>query len=250
MKLNKKGIKDALCKAWNLTVKNEAQFTEVETNIYQVSFQYKVTRDHVLNHGPWLFNKSMFLVLQWHQNLPLKSDSFRTIPKWVQIFKLPLHYMDPEVVEQIGERIGEFITSEEGPVYEGITPRRFIRVKVEVPLQTPFMRDLCIEDEKKKNRTLISMFDVQFPEFFPDEEESSKRSPLAIQDVNQQPTTNHLPEKDHPQLESSIETRALVGPHLTETHVTNVNVMMEEDQESAPSAIPTHCSSPTHHSHN
>ncbi|KAK9158105.1 hypothetical protein Scep_004679 [Stephania cephalantha] len=149
----KKGLKDALLKVWNQTA--DMQFLEVESNIFQISFPDEPKRDHVVNHGPWLFEKSLFAMTQWHEKIVLDPKTFTTSAFWVQIYKLPLQYRDPAAVEQIGERIDVVIESNSGFATEGIEQRKYMRVKVEISLRSPLMRGLCLEMDEKSNLWVI-----------------------------------------------------------------------------------------------
>ncbi|KAK9148161.1 hypothetical protein Scep_006918 [Stephania cephalantha] len=106
-------------------------------------------------------------------------------------------------VQKIGERNRIVVESDSGFATEGIEQRKFMRVKVEIPLRSPLMRGLCLEVDEKttlwipfKYERLPSFcyyygrldheeFDVEFPEFSPKDQakELPKISPMAIQAV-------------------------------------------------------------------
>ncbi|KAK9148784.1 hypothetical protein Scep_007541 [Stephania cephalantha] len=127
-KYNKKGLKEALMKEWNIYV--NAAFSKVETNIFQISFAEIKMRYKVLNSGPWLFERCLFPVMQWREVLALIVDSFTTI----------------------GKRIGAVVEMGEGLSTKRIEPRKFMLVKVEIPLKTHLTRGLCLEDEEKNSK--------------------------------------------------------------------------------------------------
>ncbi|KAK9145461.1 hypothetical protein Sjap_005364 [Stephania japonica] len=44
-----------------------------------MSFPEESKGDHVLNHGPWLFEKSLLSITQWHEKIGLKPKTFTNI---------------------------------------------------------------------------------------------------------------------------------------------------------------------------
>ncbi|KAK9090603.1 hypothetical protein Sjap_023780 [Stephania japonica] len=58
-------------------------------------------------------------------------------------------------MEQIGERIGTVVESDLGYVNEGIAQKKFMRIKVEIPLLRPLMRELCLELDDDNHEEVV-----------------------------------------------------------------------------------------------
>ncbi|GAA0186161.1 hypothetical protein LIER_33449 [Lithospermum erythrorhizon] len=63
----------------------------------------------VLQGEPWLFEGHWILIQQWEAEMKVGDLFWRHIPCWVQIWNLPLGYVDVDFGRAIGAYIGEVI---------------------------------------------------------------------------------------------------------------------------------------------
>ncbi|KAK9106750.1 hypothetical protein Syun_022761 [Stephania yunnanensis] len=59
-----------------------------------------------------------------------------------------MHYRNTEAVKQNGDRIGLVVDTDDGYLTKGIEPKKFMRVKVKIPLRAPLIGGLCLKDEE------------------------------------------------------------------------------------------------------
>ena len=133
---NRKAAKNMLQRVWMLD--KELQIFEVGINLFQFKFQSEYKLDRILRGGPWTFD-NQFLMLTWSRtgmsanNVVLEHASL-----WVQIWGVPFDMMSPNMVTEVGNKMG---------VVEDVECRRrmdeqnfFLRVKVALPISKPLWR--------------------------------------------------------------------------------------------------------------
>ncbi|KAL3631406.1 hypothetical protein CASFOL_024390 [Castilleja foliolosa] len=90
---------------------------------------------------------SLFRVFRWTTDFNFSRDSPK-VPVWVSIPKLPIYYMNPTVLEKIGNIIGKFIKVDDRTMVmeNGIRAR----ICVEVDLSKPFQTHVFIGEDKDR----------------------------------------------------------------------------------------------------
>lgn len=97
-----------LSNRWNL--KGKAVGSDLGRGCFQFRFDFEEDLQKVLDNRPYHYDQWMVIIQKWE---PIISDSFPSmIPFWVELQGLPKHFWQPEMLQTIGEEIGEVITSE------------------------------------------------------------------------------------------------------------------------------------------
>uniref|UniRef100_A0A7N2R5N8 DUF4283 domain-containing protein n=1 Tax=Quercus lobata TaxID=97700 RepID=A0A7N2R5N8_QUELO len=92
----------------------------------------------VLANGPWSFEDHPLALRRWERGMTATSVRFISMPMWVQIWSLPFDLLLEEVGKEIGSGLGEVLGVDLKAFSSDQT--RFIRVRVESPLDKPLRR--------------------------------------------------------------------------------------------------------------
>ncbi|KAE9450366.1 hypothetical protein C3L33_17734, partial [Rhododendron williamsianum] len=129
-------MKESLRRAWGFP--NNLNIVEVGDNLFHFRFEDETSRSRVLNGGPWNFENHLLMVQPWEPGTKADQVSFSSVAFWVQLWGLPFEFVTPAIGEVIGRRIGTLISVDNREV---VGERgRFIRIRVEVPLDKPLKR--------------------------------------------------------------------------------------------------------------
>ncbi|CAN1841227.1 hypothetical protein LINPERHAP1_LOCUS36401, partial [Linum perenne] len=120
------------------------QVSDLANNFYLVRFSADEDYQRALFEGPWKILDYYFSVAKWSPEFN-EEDPIRKILTWVRLPKLPIHFFNSFVVEQIGNCIGRTIRLDLA-TSEGARAR-YARVCVEVDLSHPLLGKYIIEDK-------------------------------------------------------------------------------------------------------
>ncbi|KAG7559442.1 Endonuclease/exonuclease/phosphatase superfamily [Arabidopsis thaliana x Arabidopsis arenosa] len=97
-----------LANRWNL--RGKALGSDLGKGCFQFKFDYAEDMQMVLDNRPYHFDQWMVILQKWE---PVISDSFPSlIPFWIELQGLPKHYWKPEMLQTIGEELGEIMGKE------------------------------------------------------------------------------------------------------------------------------------------
>ncbi|KAH7833400.1 hypothetical protein Vadar_005988 [Vaccinium darrowii] len=92
----------------------------------------------VLNGGPWNFGNHLLALQRWVPGMKADQVQFHDMAFWVQIWGLPFEFVNRTIGEITGRKIGHFLAVDNRMV--GGEKGKFIRVRVELPLDKPIKR--------------------------------------------------------------------------------------------------------------
>ncbi|KAL0015264.1 hypothetical protein SO802_002333 [Lithocarpus litseifolius] len=105
-------------------------------------FQFKFTMESqlvwVLNNGPWSFDNYYLLLWLWEKGMNASTIKFTHFLLWVQVWGLPFELFSDDVATDIGKGIGKVVEVD----CKGVAAdqAKFLRIRVEVPLDKPLRR--------------------------------------------------------------------------------------------------------------
>ncbi|KAE9459498.1 hypothetical protein C3L33_08619, partial [Rhododendron williamsianum] len=129
-------MKDSLRRAWGSP--NKLSIVEVGDNLFHFRFEDEISLKKVLHGGPWNFENQLLVVQKWEPGMKADQLSFHSVAFWIQLWGLPFEFVNPMVGEIIGKRVGTFLAIDDRK--EVGERGRFIRVRVEIPLDKPIKR--------------------------------------------------------------------------------------------------------------
>ncbi|KAG7559212.1 Ribonuclease H domain [Arabidopsis thaliana x Arabidopsis arenosa] len=100
-----------LSNRWNL--KGKAIGSDLGRGCFQFRFDYEEDLQKVLINRPYHFDEWMVILQRWE---PVIDSSFPSqIPFWIEVQGLPLHYLKPKMLTDIGEALGDLDSHELTP---------------------------------------------------------------------------------------------------------------------------------------
>ncbi|KAK3230978.1 hypothetical protein Dsin_002859 [Dipteronia sinensis] len=100
--------------------------------------------DYVLTGGPWVIANQYLVVQRWKPNFVSGEESIQSMPIWVRLSKLPMEWMDSDLLWNIGGMLGRMCTVD--PITEAQARGRFARICVEIDISKPLLGTLSIDD--------------------------------------------------------------------------------------------------------
>ena len=111
---------------------------EVGNNVWQFKFGSLCQLEWVERSGPWNFENNLLLLCRWRKGLTVANISFTHTPFWVQVWGLPFEYMSKDAGKDIGSRLGRVLEVDKWSLQA--EQAKFIRVRIELPIDKPLRR--------------------------------------------------------------------------------------------------------------
>ena len=131
---------------WNLH--GNWQLTDLEDGYFVVRFQMEDDLEYVLTGGPWVVANHYITVQKWRPNFLPGEDVIQRMPVWVRLSKLPMEWIDVELLRSIGGMLGT--TFKVDPITETQARGRYARICVEIDITKPLISSLLVEDREIK----------------------------------------------------------------------------------------------------
>nr|POF05709.1 uncharacterized protein CFP56_39797 [Quercus suber] len=133
---NQRAVKNLLRTMWKFG--SDLKIIDVGEGLFQFKFAMESQLVWVLNNGPWSFDNYYLLLRRWEKRMNASSIEFTHCPLWVQVWGLPFELFSEDVAKDIGMRIGKVV---EVDCKSAATDQaKFLRIRVEVPLDKPLRR--------------------------------------------------------------------------------------------------------------
>lgn len=111
---------------------------ELGDGLLQFKFSMECQLNWVWNNGPWCFDNQILVLRRWEKGMAARSVTFTHMPIWVQVWGLPFDLITEEAVQDIRQALGKVIEVDCKALKTD--QARFLRIKVEVPLEKPLRR--------------------------------------------------------------------------------------------------------------
>ncbi|GAA0147805.1 hypothetical protein LIER_36585 [Lithospermum erythrorhizon] len=129
-------LKDTIHGLWGGS--EGVQILDMGVNLFHVIFLDDLHMARFLQGEPWLFDGHALLITCWEAEMRLEEIEFNTLRCWVQIWNLPLGYVDMEIGRAVGTHIGQVleVDSRSNEQERG----RYVRVRVNLNIHKPLKR--------------------------------------------------------------------------------------------------------------
>ncbi|KAK3212009.1 hypothetical protein Dsin_016715 [Dipteronia sinensis] len=109
-----------LTQKWSLI--GHWQLTDLGDGYFVARFQMKEDLDYVLTSGPWVIANQYLMVQRWKSNFVPSEESIHSMLIWVRLSKLPMEWMDSNLLWNIGGMLGRMCKVD--PIIETQAPGR------------------------------------------------------------------------------------------------------------------------------
>ncbi|KAL5770133.1 hypothetical protein ACOSP7_014287 [Xanthoceras sorbifolium] len=113
---------------WSLI--GQWQLTDLEECYFIARFQFRADIETVLTEGPWVISNQYLAVQRWKPNFVPREDSIKKLPVWVRISRLPMEWMEVELLWSISGMLEAMCKV--NPITESQAMGRFVRICVEI----------------------------------------------------------------------------------------------------------------------
>ena len=131
--LNQCAAKSMLRSVWRMG--SDLRIVDVGDDHFQLKFTMESQLKWVLANGPWSFEDHPLALQRWERGMTATLVKFSSILMWVQVWGLPFDLLLEEVGRDIGSGLGEVLEIDLKAFL--FDQARFIRVRVELPLDKP-----------------------------------------------------------------------------------------------------------------
>ena len=131
--VNREGLRAAMQQAWR-TVK-EVKIESMGENTFLFKFASEGEKKRVLMGGPWHFDRALLVLSELTGIGDIKEQSFTHTSFWVQIHNIPIMCMVREIIQKLGEKIGEVEEIETDATGECIG--QFARIRISINITQP-----------------------------------------------------------------------------------------------------------------
>ncbi|TXG66495.1 hypothetical protein EZV62_007770 [Acer yangbiense] len=154
-------FKAVISKIWQ--IRKELEVEWISRNTFAFHFSCRDDKDRVLKRGPWSFDDG-FLVLEEPEGKgDISKMKFNRADFWVQIQNVPLMCMTVEIGRFLGDIIGKVKDVDGGG--SGVCMGKFLWVRVELDIDKPLRRCLCIDNLGDEEETVTPLQYERLPDF-------------------------------------------------------------------------------------
>ncbi|KAK3198505.1 hypothetical protein Dsin_021920 [Dipteronia sinensis] len=100
--------------------------------------------NYVLTSGPWVIANQYLVAQRWKPNFVPGEDSIQSMSIWVRLSKLPMEWMDSDLLWNIGGMLGKMCKVD--LITKTQACDRFARICVEIDISKPLLGALSIDD--------------------------------------------------------------------------------------------------------
>ena len=152
---NQRAFKNTLKTTWKMG--SDLRIVEVGNNVFQFKFGSLCQLEWVKRSGPWNFDNNLLLLCRWRKGLTTSNISFTHAPFWVQVWGLPFKYMSEDVGKDIGSRLGKVLEVDKRSLQA--KQAKFIRIRVEIPIDKPLRRGGNITNMEGERCSIIFKYE-------------------------------------------------------------------------------------------
>ncbi|XP_030964814.1 uncharacterized protein LOC115986092 [Quercus lobata] len=134
--INFRAAKNLIRSMWKLG--DDLRIVEMGDGIFQFKFSLESQLAWVWNNSPWCFDNHLLALRRWEKGMTVRSVTFTHQPFWIQVWGLPFDLITEEVGRDIDNGIGKLVEVDCKTFQT--EQSRFLRIRVEVPLDKPLRR--------------------------------------------------------------------------------------------------------------
>ena len=76
---------------------------------FTVIFTNLLDKERIFEGRPYFYNNARLFLRQWEECYNPEQEKIFAAPIWVRLFGLPMDFLDPEILEGIGNSLGKFV---------------------------------------------------------------------------------------------------------------------------------------------
>ena len=133
---NQGAAKSLLRSVWKMGP--DLKIVDVGGGLLQFKFALESQLKWVIHNSPWSFENHPLVLRRWERGMTASTVTFTSIPMWVQVWGLPFDLISEEACRDIGGGLGKVVEIDTKAFSS--EQARFVRVRVEIPLDKPLRR--------------------------------------------------------------------------------------------------------------
>jgi hypothetical protein len=144
--ISKEILKTPMILAWKPT--RRVSFKTLGPNLFIIDFENWWDKDRILEAHPWMFDGSLFSVVDFDGLTPVVDIEFEKATFWVGMYHIPLACMRKEVGMQVGATVG--VVEDVDVLDDGVGWGEYLRVKIHIDISKPLTRGRIIKIQDKE----------------------------------------------------------------------------------------------------
>ncbi|GAV92435.1 DUF4283 domain-containing protein/zf-CCHC_4 domain-containing protein [Cephalotus follicularis] len=117
----------------------------VDSGVFMVKFENAQVRDWILNNGPWDLWGYHLAIRPWSKGMSLALNECRSMPVWVKLTGVPVHYWNKLGLSYIASVLGKPLHMD--PNTTNRHALMFARVCIDMSATSPFPESIILELE-------------------------------------------------------------------------------------------------------
>lgn len=131
-----------------VVLQNDFKIKNLGNHVVLFTFDNKVKVDDILANEPWSLDKHLMVLQQYDRISEVQNMDFNFTPFWVQVYGIPVKFMNPTIVESLCEIVGQVLNQPNLKIEEC---GGFMRVRGLVDVSQPLTRGrvITLDDDKE-----------------------------------------------------------------------------------------------------
>lgn len=133
-------IPDLMLKVWRSV--SGLSIDDLKDHMCLLHFQSSLDKDFILQNAPWNFKGHLLILKEWLPDIGIDEIDMSKAHFWVQLHGLPPAITSLANIKLIGQHLGTLLEIE--PLPFGLACKKFVRIKVELAVDSPLKTGFLI----------------------------------------------------------------------------------------------------------
>jgi hypothetical protein len=156
-----KQLVDSMKKVWR--IRGNVDTNPLPGKRFILEFSEEGDLNHVKRGGPWRYRDDAVIIEELKEGEDPMSVPFNKVPIWAQFRDIPFYLLSKELATDLGNKIGKLLFIDE--YSRGDLFCKFIRARVELPINRELQRWTMLYDEFKGEDVAASVYYERLPNY-------------------------------------------------------------------------------------
>lgn len=159
LSISSKSLIESMRRIWQ--IRGNLESLQMVDKRFILEFFEEGDYNHVIKGGPWRYREDAVIIEPLKDGVVPESVKFSKIPIWVQFRKTPFYLLSKVLAIDLAGRVGSFICIDN--FARGDICEKFIRARVELPIDHPLRRWIPIVDGISEEEVIVNLHYERLP---------------------------------------------------------------------------------------